>query len=191
MKPHLVVGYLILGAIGVGTGWLLVAAMPWAEWRNDQDLPAWVQAVGSVFAILLAVAVPAVQHLLSERRIRDEAASGARRQHALAVMLTEEALQICETLLQTIAQQRLLGGGLAFPTDSLADWREKFRSVDYSSLRPEAATLLAETKGLLGLVEATYRTANGQVVSAFPNEGVHNAAQAIRKRLEQMYRIRV
>ncbi|WP_423169700.1 hypothetical protein [Stenotrophomonas maltophilia] len=43
-----------------------------------KDAPAWVQAIGSIVAILIAVAVPATQHYLSDRKQRQEAQDKAR-----------------------------------------------------------------------------------------------------------------
>lgn len=43
-----------------------------------KDAPAWVQAVGSIAAILIAVAVPAVQHWLASKAHRNESLDRAR-----------------------------------------------------------------------------------------------------------------
>jgi hypothetical protein len=43
-----------------------------------KDAPAWVQAVGSIVAILIAVAVPATQHFLTDRKQRQEVQDRAR-----------------------------------------------------------------------------------------------------------------
>jgi hypothetical protein len=45
-------------------GWLVGYGMEWCVWGPPtwDDAPAWVQAIGSIAAILIAVAVPAWQH---------------------------------------------------------------------------------------------------------------------------------
>ncbi|MCI1053758.1 hypothetical protein MOQ19_09570 [Stenotrophomonas maltophilia] len=43
-----------------------------------KDAPAWVQAIGSIVAILIAVAVPATQHFLSSRKQQQESLDKAR-----------------------------------------------------------------------------------------------------------------
>ncbi|WP_329861262.1 MULTISPECIES: hypothetical protein [Stenotrophomonas] len=49
-----------------------------------KDAPAWVQAIGSIVAILIAVAVPSAQHYLTERKQEREMADKAR---SLGLML--------------------------------------------------------------------------------------------------------
>ncbi|MBN7848353.1 hypothetical protein J0L38_00975 [Stenotrophomonas maltophilia] len=49
-----------------------------------KDAPAWVQAIGSIVAILIAIAVPAAQHFLSDRKQRLESEDRAR---SLALLL--------------------------------------------------------------------------------------------------------
>lgn len=50
-------------------GWPCLSQSEWASW---------VQAAGSILAILIAIAVPAIQHWLSERRKKAEALDKAR-----------------------------------------------------------------------------------------------------------------
>lgn len=67
-------------AFGVGTllTWALVSeGFAWPRLSVEQGA-AWVQAIGSILAILLAIAVPAIQHSILERRRRLESDDRAR-----------------------------------------------------------------------------------------------------------------
>ncbi|RRU23599.1 hypothetical protein EGJ34_02855 [Stenotrophomonas sp. 278] len=46
--------------------------------KSSSDLPAWVQAIGSIVGILIAVAVPAAQHRISAAEKRKDADNRAR-----------------------------------------------------------------------------------------------------------------
>lgn len=47
---------------------VLVSMCPWAEWKSDSALAAWVQAVGAVVAVLVAGAAIILQHALTVRQ---------------------------------------------------------------------------------------------------------------------------
>lgn len=75
MNKHIAVGCFIFFVMVAGVIWAILTQLPWAEWQENPTLPAWIQAIGSVFALLLAIVVPAAQHMLSEHRIRKESAA--------------------------------------------------------------------------------------------------------------------
>lgn len=58
-----------------------------------KDAPAWVQAIGSIVAILIAVAVPSAQHYLTERKQEREMADKAR---SLGLMLLPHIQEFAE-----------------------------------------------------------------------------------------------
>lgn len=45
---------------------LLIGLVSW-DWVSDKGTPAWIQAIGSLVGIAIAIGVPAWQHKLSER----------------------------------------------------------------------------------------------------------------------------
>ena len=63
---------------GVLVTWALTSAHPTKLTLTSEQWAAWVQAIGSITAILIAVAVPATQHYVSEREKRSEKADRAR-----------------------------------------------------------------------------------------------------------------
>ncbi|QNH11194.1 hypothetical protein [Xanthomonas sp. SI] len=70
------IGFLLGGGLVLGLTWPMWGVLP--GWLKDPAGPAWMQAVGSIAAILIAVAVPAAQHWLSAQTRRREAADRAR-----------------------------------------------------------------------------------------------------------------
>lgn len=70
----------VVAAMAFGFGGLFAWALTTGKSTlapHPIDWPSWVQAVGSVIAILVAVAVPAAQHAAGERRMHREARSKA------------------------------------------------------------------------------------------------------------------
>lgn len=163
MTRYHATGYALLVAFAIGVLWLFGLTLPWAAWKADGNLAAWVQAIGSLVAIIVAIAVPAVQHALAEQRIAAESAARVRRQHALVLLVGEGFLQACHALQTAIQRKTVMGGSPVFPDDAVADLRELARSVDYGEIRPEAMALVSEAKRLVGLLESHYRNASGQI----------------------------
>lgn len=67
-----VVALMTFGA-GVVVTWALTSPHPPLPKLTAEQWAAWVQAIGSIIAILIAIAIPAVQHKLASRR--EEAAT--------------------------------------------------------------------------------------------------------------------
>lgn len=65
----------------------LMILFPWSKWFSGADKPAWVQAVGSIIAILVAVALPAWQHHAAQRAAEDERRAEAARLSTIAMTL--------------------------------------------------------------------------------------------------------
>lgn len=93
---------------------------------------------------------------------------------------------MCQSLLLSIEQHRLMGSDSVFPADLLYDWREKTRSIDYLALQPRAMTLLTETKRFLAQLEARYGNATGRALDLITTEPAHQASQAVSIRLSQL-----
>jgi hypothetical protein len=186
MKRHHATGHAILVALALFALWLLLRPLPWARWTADPALAAWVQAVGSIVAILIAIAVPAVQHQLSERRAHAEARARTQRQNALAVLLGEDFLHLCDALLGAVQRRQVMGRQTAFPDEAVADWRELSRSIDYAELQPEAVTLITEARRRLGLLESAYRDAGGAVAAVNSARGLDEASQSVREHLDRV-----
>ncbi|MDX3932670.1 MAG: hypothetical protein QHC77_12120 [Stenotrophomonas sp.] len=64
--------------VGLGSATAVTAMIFAGPIRLGNDAPAWVQAIGSIAAILIAILVPAIQHWLSSSRRRDEQLDRAR-----------------------------------------------------------------------------------------------------------------
>lgn len=83
--------------------YVLFQGIPWAEISHDGNAAAWVQAIGSVFGILLAVAIPAWQHAVDTRRgIAAERAESIR-QISIAAQMGGSALSL---MLQIASRRR-------------------------------------------------------------------------------------
>ncbi|BCZ84816.1 hypothetical protein PTKU64_84910 [Paraburkholderia terrae] len=66
-----------LVAIGVLIGMLITGFVKWPP-QQSSDWAAWMQAIGAIVGIAIAIAIPAWQQLISQRRERVVAASGFR-----------------------------------------------------------------------------------------------------------------
>lgn len=96
-------------AIGLAVAALLAAVIAvtwqWVPWRtifSDQGLAAWVQAIGSVVAIAIAIAMPAMQHRADREREAEARRSESARVLGIAAQMGGSAL----SLLVTIAERR-------------------------------------------------------------------------------------
>ena len=76
-RDVLVISTLCTG-FGVLLAWGLFYRWGSAPAAKPFDAPAWVQAVGSIGAILIAIAVPAIQHRLAVQREADDSLNRAR-----------------------------------------------------------------------------------------------------------------
>lgn len=72
-----VVSVMTFGA-GVVITWALTSPQPSWPTLTIEQWAAWVQAIGSLVAILIAIAVPAVQHRLAAKRKNEETLDRAR-----------------------------------------------------------------------------------------------------------------
>jgi len=85
--------YVVLMALGFAAGIALLCIT--GQIQFGKDAPAWVQAIGSVVAILIAVAVPATQHFLAAKKQQQESLDRAR---SLGLMLLPAIRELSERI---------------------------------------------------------------------------------------------
>jgi hypothetical protein len=84
-------------------GYLAAPLLPWSAWRQDQGLAAWVQAIFSVVAILVAIAVPYFQRRAENDQRRATEVAAAQVAGAGILLLMNQTLGGVKTVLDTFA----------------------------------------------------------------------------------------
>ena len=137
------------GAIGAGVVLTLIALIaltaiggwPWVAKFLESSAPAWIQAIGSVAAIIAAVLIVQRQHALEiERRHNVERAEQQRRTRTLRVVFFSAA-RACEDVARQIGNKHQVW---SLKADELQEARSRLLSID---------PMLIPHGGLLLLVE--------------------------------------
>jgi hypothetical protein len=131
------------GSVLVGTILILLlltgfAGWPWVAKFLESSAPAWIQAVGSVAAIVAALAVVQRQHALELRRKeRDELTSKVRRARSMRVLFYSAA-RACEDVARRIGTPHQTW---KFHAEELREVRARLLAID-PLLVPEGKLLL-------------------------------------------------
>jgi hypothetical protein len=126
--------------IGVPAYVAMALAFTWSSWswselRKDGNLASWVQAIGSIVAILIAIAVPAVQVAMQRRR--DEAADRLeldRRTEQAAWIFRRGAVPISNAM--RYVNHRWTGGNKWDTAKLLSQLEESMRLLHQAMLVP-------------------------------------------------------
>lgn len=165
MKTHRVVWQLILTTLATVVAVALLALLPWSNWGQNEKLAAWVQAVGSVVAILVAVAIPALQHRAETRARAGQVAEMRRTQKTLLDTLSTEACALLERLKHVINLERTFGTRQAFPDAQMLFWRNLSVKVDFAYIDAKSAEMLGTFARHLAAAESLYRRSDGGVIA--------------------------
>lgn len=131
------------GSVVVGSILILLLLTAFAGWSwvakfLESSAPAWIQAVGSVAAIVAALAVVQRQHSLeSKRREKDDLTSQLRRARSLRVLFYSAA-RACEDVARRIGKPHQTW---KFQAEELREVRARLLSID-PLLVPEGKLLL-------------------------------------------------
>lgn len=136
----------VFGSIVVGSILLLIVATalagwPWVASFLNSSAPAWIQAVGSVAAIVAALAVVQRQHSLElKRREADDHTTQLRRARTLRVIFLSAA-RVCEDVVRAIGRSHQTW---KFKAEELREARSRLLAID---------PLLVSDGGLLLIIE--------------------------------------
>lgn len=136
----------VFGSIVVGSILLLIVATalagwPWVASFLNSSAPAWIQAVGSVAAIVAALAVVQRQHSLElKRREADDHTTRLRRARTLRVIFLSAA-RVCEDVARAIGRSHQTW---KFKAEELREARSRLLAID---------PLLVSDGGLLLIIE--------------------------------------
>jgi len=136
----------VFGSVVVGSILLLIlatalAGWPWVESFLTSSAPAWIQAVGSVAAIVAALAVVQRQHSLElERREADDHTTQLRRARTLRVIFLSAA-RVCEDAARAVGSPHQTW---KFRAEELREARSRLLAID---------PLLVPDGGLLLIIE--------------------------------------
>jgi hypothetical protein len=134
-------GSVVVGAILVLILFTAFAGWPWVAKFLESSAPAWIQAVGSVAAIVAALAVVQRQHALElQRREREDHTIQLRRARTLRVIFLSAA-KACEDVARVIGKPHQTW---KFRAEELREVRSRLLSID---------PLLVSDGGLLMIIE--------------------------------------
>lgn len=131
-------GSVVVGSIVVLLLFTAFAGWSWVVKFLESSAPAWIQAVGSVAAIVAALAVVQRQHFLElKRREKDDLTAQLRRARSLRVLFYSAA-RSCEDVARRIGKPHQTWN---FQADELREVRARLLAID-PLLVPEGSILL-------------------------------------------------
>jgi hypothetical protein len=131
-------GSVVVGSILILLLLTVFAGWPWVAKFLESGAPAWIQAVGSVAAIVAALAVVQRQHSLDlERRAKDDLTAQLRRARSLRILFYSAA-RTCEDVARRIGKPHQTW---KFQAEELREVRSRLLAID-PLLVPEGGLLL-------------------------------------------------
>ena len=131
-------GSVVVGSILVLLLFTAFAGWPWVAKFLESSAPAWIQAVGSVAAIVAALAVVQRQHSLElARREKDDLTAQLRRARSLRVLFYSAA-RACEDVARRIGKPHQTWN---FQAEELREVRARLLAID-PLIVPEGSLLL-------------------------------------------------
>lgn len=131
-------GGVVVGSILVLILFTALAGWPWVAKFLESSAPAWIQAVGSVAAIVAALAVVQRQHSLElQRREKDDHTIKLRRARILRIVFFSAA-RVCEDVARRIGEPHQTW---KFRAQELQETRSRLLSIDPLQI-PDGGLLL-------------------------------------------------
>ncbi|MGF0333494.1 hypothetical protein [Ectopseudomonas toyotomiensis] len=162
--------WLFFSPIVVGVAYLLYC-LPW----GNADAPAWVQAVGSVVAIGVAVWVANAHTAFQVKQVKDREAQVLR----LALSLSRHAAELIEMGVDRTEAGKSGVAGLRTLHQVMNEWDRILGGIDYYSLpNPEAAAAWIE-------VHQALRGANRSVVSVLGSAAFAQQELVVMRKMHQ------
>lgn len=185
----------VLVWVAAVTAVLIGAALYWLPCLRTAEAAAWVQAVGSVLAIVFAFAVASHSHELQVR-----AAERSERETKLAALeswfqLTDAAAQKAETWAATAKGQELHPAYLDCAVAEMETMHQCAQRLDlrllkgYAELEPVVASLALMRAAVAHLVEGSDRVRKGNPYRGLLTEQLKPIAEDLHKQAQKIHAV--